>query len=57
MKTNNSKNKKKQQDRRTVSVGKTQYQKKQEIRSGYLRGDVTRNEYRQQLRENLKKDD
>lgn len=57
MKTNKSKAKKNRQDRQTVSVGKNQYQKKQEIRSGYLRGDVTRNEYRQQLRENLKRDE
>lgn len=41
---------------KTSSVGIHQYEKKSEVRSQYLRNDLTRNEYREQLKK-IKKDD
>lgn len=56
MKTKVTRQKKQKSISKTSSVGIRQYEKKSDVRSQYVNGDLTRNEYREQLKK-IKKDD
>ncbi len=56
MKTKSKSQKKQKSNSKTSSVGIRQYEKKSDVRSQYVNGDLSRSEYREQLKK-IKKDD